>query len=34
MGGGVMFLLGLMTYLYSFFAAPGAAADELVVNPV
>jgi nitric oxide reductase large subunit len=27
-GGGVVFLLGLLTYLYSFFAAPGRAEDE------
>ena len=33
-GGGVAFLLGLFTYLYSFFAAPGDAEYELVPNPV
>jgi nitric oxide reductase subunit B len=32
-GGGVMFLLGLLTYLYSFFAAPGNAEDEAAVKP-
>jgi nitric oxide reductase subunit B len=33
-GGGVMFLLGLMTYLYSFFAAAGENEDSLVASPV
>ena len=32
-GGGVGFLLGLLTYLYSFFAAPGSAEDEAAVSP-
>jgi nitric oxide reductase subunit B len=31
--GGVGFLLGLLTYLYSFFAAPGSAEDEAAVKP-
>ena len=30
-GGGVMFLLGLITYLYSFFAAPGQNEDAPAV---
>jgi hypothetical protein len=29
----VGFLLGLLTYLYSFFAAPGAAEDEAGAKP-
>ena len=32
-GGGVGFLLGLLTYLYSFFAAPGSAEDEAAAKP-
>jgi nitric oxide reductase subunit B len=30
-GGGVGFLIGLLNYLYSFFAAPGANEDEAFV---
>jgi nitric oxide reductase subunit B len=33
-GGGVMFLVGLLTYLYSFFAAAGQNEDSLVASPV
>jgi len=27
-------VLGLLTYLYSFFAAPGSAEDEAAVKPI
>ena len=33
-GGGVAFLLGLLTFLYSFFAAPGDDEDELVASAI
>jgi nitric oxide reductase subunit B len=33
-GGGVMFLVGLLTYLYSFFAGPGKNEDALVASPI